>query len=107
MLGVDGLRVLHVYSELTLNLTYFPWKMKCVSFIATAPMARTVKTENSTVSPTLMDLLDENYNKKHPAGSQDLENLWSSFCPYFLFLTEDPVERSESCHYSVHIVPLS
>jgi len=83
----------------------------CVSFIATAPMARTVKTEYSTVSPTLMDLLNENDNKKHPAGSQsnimqDLENLWSSFCPYFSFLTEDPVERSEFCHYSVH-VPLS
>lgn len=82
--------------------------MKCVSFIATAPMARTVKTENST----LIDLLDENDNKKHPAGSQsnimqDLENLWSSFCPYFPFLTEDPVQMSESCHYSVHIVPLS
>lgn len=86
--------------------------MKCVSFIATATMAQTVHTENSTVSPTLMDLLDENDNTKHPAGSQsnitqDLENPWSSFCPYFPFLTEDPLERSESCHYSVHSVPLS
>jgi hypothetical protein len=74
--------------------------MKCVSFIATAPMARTVKTENLAVSPTLMDLLDENDNKKHPAGSksnimQDLENLRSNFCPYFPFLTEDPDSGNE------------
>ena len=74
--------------------------MKCLSFIATASMARTVKTKNFTVSPTLMDLLDENDNKKHPAGSQsnimqDLENLQSNFCPYFPFVTEDPDSENE------------
>lgn len=62
----------HIFSklgDLTLNLTYFQWKMKCVGFIATVSISRTVKTENLTVFPTLMDLLDENDNKKHPAGS--------------------------------------
>jgi len=38
--------------------------------------------------------------KKHPAGSksniiQDLESLWSNFCPYFPFLTEDPDSGNE------------
>lgn len=71
-----------------------------MSFIATAPTARTVKTKNLTVSPTLMDSLNESDNEKHPAGSQsnimqDLENLRSSFCPYFSFLTEDPDSGNE------------
>jgi hypothetical protein len=37
--------------------------MNCISSIATAPMSRTLKTEKLTVSPTLMDLLNENGNK--------------------------------------------
>jgi hypothetical protein len=69
-----------------------------VAFIATVPMAKAVKTENLTVYSSLMDFLDENYNKKHSAGSQsnilqDLENLRSNFCPYFKFFTEDPDNR--------------
>jgi hypothetical protein len=72
----------------------------CVAFIAYVPMPRTMKTENLTEYPTLMDLLNENYNKKYSAGSksnimQGLENLFSNFCPYFKFFTEDPDNGNE------------